>query len=759
MRGSVVQLSLARLAVVTSRLLPVVVILSIWVPIVDRYTVNEIGVSPDMVESARALPSDAVLAELREFDLLPIDPRTPDMEVAVAEGILRGELAVPGLPSARIGLPFMPDDLDGLPSDLQLFFGGFIVPDFLLAAYETTGREEFYNAARDTILAWGRYEQSARLPKGYLWNDHAIAARVRVLAEFWRTTRQRPDFRPDEGRPILQQAARYLELLSDPGQFQFASNHGLMQNLGLLHLLVAFPTLPESDRYLRLALDRLDGQLRFLIDDAGVFRENSAGYQPFDLELLGMILRSMTLLGVPVPEEWSSKYEHGLTFLDIMERPDGTLPSIGDTDGAPRSRVLRVTKVDAKGRSAALVDRGPPRPQRSSAVFPAAGYGIQWDGLAQWPDPARLSQTVVTWTRPPAPSHKHADELSLHVWKNGVSWLTAVGYWPYFDDQWAAAQSWTGANAPHLVDEAADSDRTVSLVASGSGAGLSALSLERHGPGSYRARRDIVQSGPDLWVVVDSVSGDDAGTHETIWTIGSGVVASQERRASSFMLQTTDGSQAARIGVAGSAGTVVEAVRGSRSPLAGWQVVGFVPQPVDALRVEQPGGDASAVFVLSTAAIDAPDSYAGGAPELSEGNRVNDWTVRLPIEAGWLQLTKTGDQIDVEMPTVEGSPVRTLQLQQPPDVESEMRAIDDAFDRMAVAYPVFQPRQSARLRVSAGLAAVLVVQELLLLVVTRLSAGLALAVRLIAVICWLVLGAALYVVVLPPWSSIASVSG
>ena len=236
----------------------------------------------------------------------------------------------------------------------------------------------------------------------------------------------------------------------------------------------------------------------------------------------------------------------------------------------------------------------------------------------------------------------------------------------------------------------------MSLIASGSGAGLSALSLERHGPGSYRARRDIVHSGPDLWVVVDSVSGDDAGTHETVWTIGSGVVASQEGPASSFMLQTTDGSQAARIGVAGSPGTVVEAVRGSRSPLAGWQVVGFVPQPVDALRVEQPGGDAWAVFVLSTAAIDAPYSYAGGAPELSVGNRVGDWTVRLPLETGSLELAKAGDQIDVELPTMEDSSTRRLQLQHAPDVESELRAIQEEFDRMAVAYPVFQLRQSAR---------------------------------------------------------------
>ena len=66
-----------------------------------------------------------------------------------------------------------------MPASICL--AAFAVPDFLLAAYAHTHREEFFTAARDFLLAWGAYERDAWLPKGDMWNDHATAARVNVL--------------------------------------------------------------------------------------------------------------------------------------------------------------------------------------------------------------------------------------------------------------------------------------------------------------------------------------------------------------------------------------------------------------------------------------------------------------------------------------------------------------------------------------------------------------------------------------------------
>ena len=140
------------------------------------------------------------------------------------------------------------------------------------------------------IFAWDRYERTAWQPRGFLWNDHATAAAGSacwgVLAPIPATSRlfvggRAP--RPRTGGPVR-------SLLADPGRFTFATNHGIMQNLALLEVGALFPTLPDRARYEQLA-STARGQLSFLVDDEGVVRENSAGYQAFDLGLLGMTFR------------------------------------------------------------------------------------------------------------------------------------------------------------------------------------------------------------------------------------------------------------------------------------------------------------------------------------------------------------------------------------------------------------------------------------------------------------------------------------
>jgi hypothetical protein len=237
---------LSAIATLPFLVVPFLVLLLVWVPEFAHFSVPHVSITESMVAAARQTPEDAVLEEAREFYLLPIDGRQGELEVSIAEGILEGRLELPELPPAQIDLAFSADDIDGLPSELQLWYAGFVVPDLLLAAHVETGREEFFAAAEGFIASWDRYERGSPLPRGLLWNDHAVAARVRVLAEFWRIYRARPDYRPEVGRAVLEQAARYGHFLSSPGHFTFSTNHGVMQNLGLLHLTLSFPTLPDS---------------------------------------------------------------------------------------------------------------------------------------------------------------------------------------------------------------------------------------------------------------------------------------------------------------------------------------------------------------------------------------------------------------------------------------------------------------------------------------------------------------------------------
>ncbi|TAK03053.1 MAG: hypothetical protein EPO36_00220, partial [Chloroflexota bacterium] len=249
-------------------LAPLLVLVVIWIPEVQHYRAPEVEISEPMIEAALRTPADEVLTELREFSLLPIEGRTHEVEVSLAEAMLDGRLALPGLPEARFTVGFAAQDFDRLPASLQLWYAGWIVPDVLLGAYADTGREAFFAAARDFIASWDAFERGTWLPVGLLWNDHAVAARAQVLVQYWRIARSRPDAGPDAGRAIFAQAARYGWFLSNPGHFTFATNHGLMQNLGLLELGLAFPGLPGAQDYERIALQRLGEQLPYLIDDA-----------------------------------------------------------------------------------------------------------------------------------------------------------------------------------------------------------------------------------------------------------------------------------------------------------------------------------------------------------------------------------------------------------------------------------------------------------------------------------------------------------
>jgi hypothetical protein len=728
---------------------PVVALLVVWLPPLKQFSVPATRVTDSVVDAARRLPADSVLSEARSFSLLPISNRGPALELAVATDILAGRLALPGVPAGNIHLPFDPGALEQAPAGLRLALASYAVPDFLLAAYSATGREEFFDAARASILAADAYERRAWMPTGLWWNDHAIAARVRVLGEFWRVYRARLDYRPETGRRMLEQAERYGYYLADPRNFTFATNHGIMQNLGLLQLCVAFPSLPECARFEQLALDRLGGQLEFLLDPNGILRENSAGYQAFDLELLGMTFRSLTLLGRPVPRDWADRYALGLDFLAELRRPDGTLPATGDTDGAPAAGFPRMTEVDTAGRATPLRAVGDWTRPPSLGLFPAAGYWVEWEGLSEWPDSSALRQSVMSWTYPPPPGHKHADDLGVNLWSDGTSWLTGVGYWPYDAAGRDTAESWSGSNAPHLAGETLGSARTPRLLGFGRTEQFSAVDVERRGPGSYLARRQLVRIKPNLWVIVDQMRSDPGPGHASLWTTAPGVSLRPGAEAGSYLLEPAAGRPMAGLYFLGSPGIRFSVVRGSDAPWGGWQVIGAEPRPASAVAVDQPAGSAWLTVVLER------NAAAGAAPQMIGPPDADRWTLRLPGGGSARELSRHGDQIVLREGEGSAARVDTLDLTPAPGYTAQSDSTAAAFGRMSALYPRFQELRSRRVKVTGLLLTLLVGQELVLLLVRARRPGAEFPLRLAAIGAWCGLAAWLHFSFLWSWAVVA----
>ena len=726
-----------RVVRVAGFVIPVGVVFLIWAPVIAHYHVSSITISDAMLEAAKRSPSDSLLRLLDGFRLMELRGRDQEQLVRVAEGLLRGVAELPGFPPARIRMPFDPHDLN--TPGWQLLLAGLAVPRILLDAYKQTGREEFFVQARDVIVAFEEYQRRASLPRGLLWNDHAIAARIGVLTEFWRVYRMRQDYTPVVGRMILKQAARDAQLLSDPRRFTFSTNHGVMQNLALLHFSLAFPALPEVARYKRLALSRLREQMAFYVDDDGVVLEHSAGYQAFGLQLIAMACGYLTLGGESIPDDWIQTYRRAHEVLSVLRRPDGSLPTFGDTDDpgddpGPRTPLPKVRS--ACERSGDLLSWIPKRPFN---LYPTAGYSIWWDGLSEWPRQEKMGQTVVVWSYFPEHAHKHADEMSVLVWAGGTAWWTNVGYWPYWDAWRDEAESWSGASAPHLAQESAGSSRSTTLLAYGRSDRLAAIDLERKGPGQYVARRQVVHVGSRAWLVADYVSGDDTGTTAVTWTASPDVTLRKGAIPGSYISAAPHSSAVLRTFVFGSPGTSIQEFKGSLAPFAGWHVMNSIPRVAPALVIQQPARNS---WSIVTWMIDFNDVDSGrnlDNPRVLYWKSPLDWKAEIPLASEVIEVVREQDRIVVHDRRTQRT-VEVLPLVAAPDVKRQVARIHVTFADAARKYPGFSDLLARRAKTSLLLLIVVASQEACLFAIRRKRAGYDADIRVLTVFGWLGLG-------------------
>jgi len=703
------------LATLLSWLAPVAVMVALWYPHVAQYYLSTPHVTPEAVQAARQAPDDALLRELAglapNFMLAKAVYDVPD-PVRAADRLLQGVVEVKGLPTRSVTIPFSTRDVVEGPTDWQLAIGAFSLPALLLRAYDQTRDDRYLLAARDMLLGWASFERTSWLPHGFLWNDHAVAARMPVLGHFWLVYRRHPSYDPAVAAQILQLIARTAAFLADPRQFTVASNHGVMENLGLWHYSLAFPTLPDQERFRRLARERLREQFGFYVTDEGVILEHSFGYQRDGLELLGMALRYCTLMGDPAPPDWIAKYRRAVTFYAQLRLPDGELPNIGDTPTIPDVAGPVITEVSPSGRTEPLAPPSSWPSPAPSTVDPVGGYALWWN----LPGPAAASgipsRTAVTWSYFPGHAHKHADEMSWVLWAGGHNWLTSVGYWKTDSPGDREASSWAGSNAPHLAGEPTKSVRSTRLLASAHSDRMAMLDLERSSPGGYSARRQILHVKPDLWIVVDHVSGRPGGVNQVQWSTGKDIEL-RSIGAGLYRLQPATGSLSMILGLASSPAPSMRRLRGSLDPFGGWQVVGhWMATPVDALVLEQPSDDS---WSITTWCLQDESKTAASCPPRpisARYTRGDDWSVTVPRVPASITLGRKGDVVAADLPTPSGG--YRLALEPPPDLTSRRAAILTAYEQAAGRYPRFRDLGAYRLRAIYAVGIVMVLQGLVL---------------------------------------------
>lgn len=561
------------------------------------------------------------------------------------------------------------------------------------------------------------FERAAWLPQGFLWLDQAIATRTTALSEYWRVYRKSELYREEDARRFLELVTSTGVRLADPLQWTFYSNHGTQQIIGLLHLSISFPELPDFHRYAQLAIDRQSEQLDVIMDLEGVVLEHSAGYHRLGVELFGIALRYVTLLGQPIPPKWLDKYEGAKRFLWQMRRPDGTFPRVGDTSDVAKGLGPWMTDINEDGRAGELYRDAARRPRQQLMLRSTAGYAILWSGLET--DESVESQTVVSWSNFPGRAHKHADELSVNMWTPEGNWWSSVGYWPFGHPDRDAALSWTGSNAQHLVNESAKSPRECRLRGSVANAFAAVIDAERLGPGAFSTRRQLVHVAPDVWLIVDWFHRSNEVGTRTAWGVDHDIEVHAGDDANSFVLTRPATDVRMTTQFVTDPSTTPRIVRGCKDPFAGWLEVDYTPRQTQAILIEQP---AEANWAINASIICREDfNSSSECVVMSHGATPDRWRVNLPTPRGDLEIHRVDDRFEIRQSEL-GSPVE-LRLNKGRQTAARLGNLAAYAEGLQKYGRGYRDAISYRLRMTKVLALTLVAQELLLLLLPALVAA------------------------------------
>jgi len=679
---------------------PLLLICSIHLPHYFTFSIDRASLSSEILNNLDTVPVTEILDEVAAISLGTLFAVSDSSRKGIADKLLEGQLIAPGLQSGPLPLVGWPADLlHGRPS-FQLTLASLELEHLLLKEFERSEERRYYQAARHRILAFADWEAQQHDPIGFLWNDHAIAARISVIVNLWKHMRGDADATSAQKEALIGLAMRSGELLAKPKLFTVRTNHGVMQNIALLQIAAAFPLLPKSEYWRDLAIQRLELQLGYYVSEEGVVLEHSAGYHLLGTYLLATAARLVRLNGMTPSARLLGAVESTEKFSRMLLRPDGTLPAFGNTDASERHTLT----VISDGETSGLKNLAPPLSPlpAMAALFPVSGYAIWW---SQSPVPA---QTVVAWANHLKHGHKHADEPSLNFWSQGYNWITATGYWPYGLEGFVEANGWAGSNAPHAIGEAAGSSRRARLLGAGNSGPFRVADIEVCRRSGMCVRRQVVQLSAERLIIVDDISGSDGGT-ETIWTTDPRLTLRQTDKLN-FASRTTESGHELHIELASNVDPEVALVRGSSTPFAGWVVSLGLPQPSDAVRVIHRGGN-----VATATLIEISESSDVSSIHSFTKNDGEDWRVGLTHSRGDVIIERKHRNVSV----TQSSETVSLTVNDPPDIAEQQSVLRAAMNEAIHRYPPWRDLSAYHFRLYVMISLLWLVTEVGILVMAE----------------------------------------
>jgi hypothetical protein len=347
--------------------------------------------------------------------------------------------------------------------------------------------------------------------------------------------------------------------------------HLTSEALGLFYAAVVFPELPGSAAWRDAAVRVLAAESRTQIAADGVHTEQSSWFHRVTVDVYLHFLLLAARNRIPVPPGVPVATQRMVDFLLAIRRPDGSLPTIGDSDGRRLLSLAQRTPTDARdvfAVAAALFGRpdfawaaegfapevawltGPdgiaafdalrpaPPPTARSRVFPAGGYAVMSTGWER--DAHQMLVDVGPIGCAVSSGHGHADLLSVQCSVFGAPAIIDPGTHCYSgDSKWRDYFRSTVAHNTVTIDGESQADASgpfgwrrrphVRLREWHSTPDFDFLDAEHDGytrlSDPVRHRRRVIFVKPAFWILIDDLSGTTRHRVELAFQVATGDVA------------------------------------------------------------------------------------------------------------------------------------------------------------------------------------------------------------------------------------------
>jgi hypothetical protein len=210
-------------------------------------------------------------------------------------------------------------------------------------AWVVTRDARYASACVETIYAWVRENPPGM---GVNWTS-SLEASFRLMSWCWTMllVRDWPGLSNRAARDVLAAVWQHAVFVRRYLSYYYSPNtHLTGEALGLLHAGLVFPVFREAADWRAVALRVLKDECRRQVRADGVHFEQSTCYQRYTADTYLALLVLAARTAVPLPREIGEQTARMVDVLAAMQRPDGTMPSIGDADGG---RLLPVTVRDS----------------------------------------------------------------------------------------------------------------------------------------------------------------------------------------------------------------------------------------------------------------------------------------------------------------------------------------------------------------------------------------------------------------------------